>query len=322
MAILTMELPEISKDLVVTGFGAVLGFLATIVVEQFKRRREPQKRLVWTATTHSADIALDDEMRRRLHISFDGTQVEDLTSVEFTLHNAGNTVIHEHQVRFEFPEHCTVLAADVHPVPEREMGAQRRGDLEVGTREAVFRISHLERGQRVGFRVVASGADSANWKTVSHNDAGDVEYQEGSDARTVSDADHVPQFLALLLLLLTLPPLFRTVASQIDFDLGPFVETAIYGFCLLGMFPHVLPACRTVRDALIAHRLSRSDTMPRIEVRGTDNAVVYGQAMHGVTINPDPRPPPPRASDATGTRADHRAASQQDDTRSDAQPAS
>jgi hypothetical protein len=281
------EFSGIGKDLIVTGVGAVLGFLFAIILEQLKKRQESRKQLTWEATTQSADVALNEEVRRRTSITFDGVPVHSLTSIEFTLTNSGNTVVRDHQLRFEFPEGCRVLEAELHPAPEREMGAARRPEREENDHEAVFAIGHFEHGRTLRIRVVAAGADAGGWKPISHNSSGDVEFRERSAARTVEDSEHVPQFLILGLFMLTVPPLIPFLSQYYDYDLGEPLSALIRVAFLVALMPHLAPTCRVIRDALIKAQSNEKST--HLEVRGERNTVLHGDRIGDVTIRPDPQ---------------------------------
>ncbi|MFJ9126986.1 hypothetical protein ACIRJS_23125 [Streptomyces sp. NPDC102340] len=295
--LLALELPG-SKELVSAVVGAVLAFIAALAIEGYKQRRSPQKRLAWTATTRSADVALDDGMRELLQIRFNGTPVDNLTSVEFGLQNTGNTVVRDHQIRLEFPDGCQVLAAEVHPAPEREMAVLRRLDLEEGPREAVFRIGHFEKNRRVSFRIVASGPNSPQWTPISHNESGDVEFREGGEVRAVADAEHVPTFLSLLLLMLALPPLFRWVGAQVGPPWEDLLSMLVYATCLIGILRHITPAFRSVRDTLVALQTSRkSGSDQQFYIYESENFALSGGSMSDIEIAP-PSPRTPRQAES------------------------
>ncbi|MFD4573484.1 hypothetical protein ACFWNK_13510 [Streptomyces sp. NPDC058417] len=239
-------LTEFQQNLIIALGGTLVGVLGTMAIEYVKARREPTRRLSYDAETRTAIVSAAEQVRPLLGLTYDGRPVEDLSSVEFTVENTGNRVIQEQQLRFRFADGSEVLDAEATSAHEAEWGVLRRPDLEQGVREAVFAIGHLERGQRVTFRLLASGRDSGRWEVVPHNPLGDVDLRERSTARMKEDREHMPAFFALSFLLLAVPPLFPVFGVA-----GDLAVTFVRAGLLAAILPHLAPTARALRDVLV-----------------------------------------------------------------------
>jgi hypothetical protein len=269
-------LTDFQRDLIIALSGGLVGVLGTMAIEYEKARREPTKRLSYDAETRTAIVSADEQVRPRLGLTYDGRYVEDLSSVEFTVENTGNCVVQQQQLRFRFAGG----------------GVQRRPDLEQSRREAVFAIGHLERGQRVTFRLLASGRGSGSWEVVPHNPLGDVDLRERSAARMKDDREHMPAFFSLSFLLFTVPPVF----SAFGF-VGELTAAFVSASFIAAVVPHLAPTARALRDVLV-----RSDQPGRIVTVGGDvqdavlavgdnNTIRYTSGETGPTGQPDPADP-------------------------------
>ncbi|QNP71688.1 hypothetical protein IAG44_21150 [Streptomyces roseirectus] len=238
-------LSEFQQNLVVAVVGTVVGVLGTVAIEHVKMRREPMKRLTWEAEVQNAMVSTDDAIRRRLRLSYNGTTIDGLSSIEFRVENTGNRVVKDERLRFRLPTGTQIIEAVPTSAPEREMGVARRPDLEQDTGEAVFTIAQLERGQTLALRLSVSSPDISGWKVVAHNDEGDVEFHERSAARRKQDREHVPAFFTLAFLLITVPPLVSLLG-----DAGRLAAVVLGVAFLIGAAPHIAPTGRTLRDFL------------------------------------------------------------------------
>ncbi|MGW6961268.1 hypothetical protein [Streptomyces chartreusis] len=285
-------LTDFQRDLIIALAGGLVGVLGTMAIEYVKARREPTKRLSYDAETRTAIVSADDQVRPRLGLTYDGRYVEDLSSVEFTVENTGNCVVQQQQLRFRFADSSEVLDAAATSTHEAEWGVQRRPDLEQSHREAVFAIGHLERGQRVTFRLLASGRGSGSWEVVPHNPLGDVDLRERSAARMKDDREHMPAFFSLSFLLFTVPPVF----SAFGF-VGEVTAAFVSASFIAAAVPHLAPTARALRDVLFrSHQPGRiltvgGDVQEGVLVAGDNNMIRYVSGETGPTGQPDPADP-------------------------------
>ncbi|MFD6939701.1 hypothetical protein ACFWAP_26580 [Streptomyces goshikiensis] len=283
-------LTDFQQNLVIALAGGIVGVLGAMAIERMKSRREATKRLSWDADTRTAVVSTDETIRPLLQLSYNGITVEDLSSVEFRVENTGNRVVQEQQLRFRFPDGTQVLDAAVSSRPEQEMGVARHPEREESAREAVFAIGHLERGQFVAFRLLASGRDAGNWDVIPHNASGDVDFHERSADRRRDDREHVPAFLALAFLLFTVPPLFTLLGS-----IGEFAALIVSIAFLASIAPHLAPTARTLRDFV-----TRPVAAPAVTVGHANSCVLaFGEGAQINDVSFLPNEPTAGATDPT-----------------------
>ncbi|MBT2439027.1 hypothetical protein J7E93_02600 [Streptomyces sp. ISL-36] len=94
-----------------------------------------------------------------------------------------------------------------------------------------------------------SGRDAGKWKVIPHNPGGDVGFHERSAERRRDDREHVPAFLSLTFLLLSVPPLFAFLG-----DIGELAAAIVSIAFLASIAPHLSPTARALRDFLTRPR--------------------------------------------------------------------
>ncbi|MGW5779110.1 hypothetical protein [Streptomyces sp. NPDC003863] len=195
-------------------------------------------------------------------------------------------------MRFRFAEGSEVLDAAATSAYEAEWGVQRRQDLERSPREAVFAIGHSERGQRVTFRLLASGRDSGSWKVLPRNPLGDVDLRERSAARMKDDREHMPAFFWMFFLLFTVPPVF----CAFGFVGEPAAAFVRAGF-IAAVVPHLAPRTRALRGVLVRPPQPGDIYTFHGDVRGTaltfgdSGTINYSSVESRPTGHPDPADP-------------------------------
>lgn len=239
---------DFQQKVIVGVVSAILAFLSTFFFERRKARREPRKELTWVAHTQAGLVTIDPQFQERVALIYDGDVVDNISSVDFKVQNTGNEVIKNHLIRFSFPRECRVLETRLSPEPERELKVQRDREAEEGENEVIYRIGHLETGQEVGLQIVASGTSAKDWKPHSHNDEGNVRFEERSQARAKDDSEHLAPFLVLTFALLTIPPFLEITPT-----LGEFLSYAFRGTMLIMLAPHIAPTSRLIKQS-VAHR--------------------------------------------------------------------
>ncbi|MFC4494889.1 hypothetical protein ACFPA8_12160 [Streptomyces ovatisporus] len=249
--------------------------LATVAAFRFQASREPRKRLVWSSKTQRAGIDLDSDVRQGIQLFYHGNPVDELTLVEFKVENAGNRVVRDHQVRLEFPQSAVVVDSHCSPVPDRELGVERRADREQGRNEVIYSVGQLERDQSVTVKILASGAGGEKWRPISHSPEGDVQFVEGSVVRTADDSEHVVPFCFALLLLAVLAGIgtSRVLMGQpVIVNLAALlVFLTVLGFALR----HLAPAVRFVRDVMLRWYETRGN---QVTVHGSVSALSIGDS--------------------------------------------
>ncbi|WP_159107015.1 hypothetical protein [Streptomyces coelicoflavus] len=201
------------------------------------------------AHTQAGLVTIDPKFQERVALSYDNNPVDNINSVDFKVQNTGNEVIKNHSIRFTFPPECRVLESRLSPEPERELKVRRDEPSEEGSNEVVYRIGHLEAGQDVGLQIVASGTSAKDWEPHSHNEEGNVRFEERSQARAKDDSEHVTPFLVLTFALLAIPPFLEFTPT-----LGEFLSFAFRGTMLILLAPHIAPTSRLIKQIATQRR--------------------------------------------------------------------
>ncbi len=226
---------------------ALLGFASSYTLERIKRRREPNRQISWDANTEQGIVETHPDLRQSIDIRYKGSPVSSLTAVTCRITNTGNMVVKNQQVRFAFPVGTTLLDASLDPVPQREIGAIREVDQEMAPLEAIYKISHLERGQDVVVKLLATGKEASNWQVFPFNEDGDVDFQERDNSRRREDKEHVVPFLTILTAMILFGFIATPLASNI---LLTYILSLVELTLAILLSSHVLSMARWIRDTL------------------------------------------------------------------------
>ncbi|MGI5348832.1 hypothetical protein ACQEU8_11635 [Streptomyces sp. CA-250714] len=254
--------------------GAVATLLASYLAFRLQSAREPRKRLVWNAKTQGAGIDIDSDIRQRIQLLYRGSPVDELTLIEFHVENAGNQVIRDHQIRFEFPPTAALVDAHCSPEPDRELGVERRTSLEQSRSEVIYGLGQLESGQGVTFKILASGQGGERWRPISYSPEGGVQFVEGSVIRTANDSEHVVPFCFSAFLLMALAGLGASGLVR-NLSVMPKIAIGVIALIVVGFaLRHLAPAVRFVRDVMLKWYETRSAN--EITVQGSVSALSVG----------------------------------------------
>ncbi len=99
---------------------AILGFLFALLLEFLKRRAGPRDSLVWSLDRESTSFDVDRDVRDNLEVRYRDRPVGDLTWARFSVHNTGNTLVRDLELRFALPEGAVLhdLGPKSTPAPE------------------------------------------------------------------------------------------------------------------------------------------------------------------------------------------------------------
>ena len=233
---------------------ALLGFAFSYALERIKRRREPNRQISWDAATEQGIIETHPDLREKIDVTYNGLKVDGLTAVTCRLTNTGNRVVKNQEVRFTFPAGVKLLDASLDPVPQREIGVTRITAKEAPM-EAIYRIDHLEKGQDVIVKLLATGKEASDWKLFPFNQDGDVDFQQRDNIRRREEKEHVVPFLTILTVMIIFEAIAAPLASKTPFAyIPPIVELALAAL----LSSHVLPMARWIRDTFSSYDNSHS----------------------------------------------------------------
>ncbi|MFF4041611.1 hypothetical protein [Streptomyces sp. NPDC001816] len=232
--------------------GAILAFIGNFLLDQYKRRREPRKRLTWTAHTQVGIVSVDPKFQQLVKLAYNEEPIENICALDFKVKNTGTEVVKNHQVRLAFPEESKVLEARLSPEPDRELGVIRNAAKEEANSEVVYEIGHLEVGEEVNIQVVATGRTAKDWRVRSHNDEGNVRFEEREVQRITDDTEHIVPFVVLMITLWFLPGVFSYAGS-----LGGLAAGVVQLALFVALISQLVPVARILRDLVLRMQSDR-----------------------------------------------------------------
>lgn len=244
----SIGLDPLTEKTLIAVVSAVLSLITGYILLQLKERREPKKRLSYDLEMRHGLIAVEESISRNVSLNYKGQPADKLTYVRCDIKNTGNSVVKAEFIRFEFGHGSRILDAYMDPPPPREYGVSEVSDGDVIQHERRYRISHLEKQQKVGFRFVLSDAPETEPTIIPFNDEGDVEVAAASITRAADDRRLVEQFMYLFILSLIVPPVFRLLPGI----LRDGALVLVYGILAVAMLPLLRPVSRSIAGAIAA----------------------------------------------------------------------
>jgi hypothetical protein len=241
---------------------AVFGFIANYALDQLKRRREPRKQLSYEMDISKGLVTVQEKLKEKIKILYGGQEIRDVYSILCILENSGNTVVKNQYIRFSLPPETGIIDEYFEPLPEPELGLQDAPTPTLRPSERRYLITHMEKGQRVGFNFITAGGTTPELKLHPYNEAGDVDFVPRSITVVADEMHHVRTFIKLLILFWVIPPIFYLIPFTGSTAVG-FVRLIIAGLMILHLQPFV-----TVLGEVIL-RFSRSHSVEsRIQLAG------------------------------------------------------
>ncbi len=279
-------LTDFQQKAILVFVGAIIGFIGNFLNDQLKARRSPGKRLTWNARTQVGIVSIDPKFQRHIKIAYNEKPIDDICSVDFRVKNTGNEVVKNQRMRLVFPEESRVLEVSLSPEPDRELGVTRNVAQEETDREVVYEIGHLEVGEEVSLRIVATGQTAKNWRVRSHNDEGNVRFEEGEAQRITDDTQRIVPFIVLTFTLWALPNIFSYFGQ-----FGSYAVTLVQLALFIAIIPQLTPVARVLKD--LAVRVQSGKTGTKINITGRDNSVIH-QSGSGFVELGSPKPGEPQ----------------------------
>ena len=266
---------SIWEKIIVAVVSAMLSFLGAMLLERYKKKREPRKLISYEKILHKGIVAVDDEIRGKTAVLYRDTELKDPYRLCFKFENSGNSLIKGQYIRFKFPDGCNVVDTYLAPMPEPELGFEEIKDPTLGTQEKKFKISHFEIGRSVNLRFVLSGSLDKDVEMHPFNEEGGVTIIERTAAQALTDSDKLTRFLWLVFLLWILPKLFYIIPIIKIADLGA-------GILRLGIAIFLLPLLNPV-VRIIADRFIRIGGVAQegasVQVRGIESGATVQIAI-------------------------------------------
>lgn len=256
-------------------FSALLSFGAALYFAHRKSREEPIKRISYTTDVQPGLVSIDEAIADEVTVRYKSSTVDKLSLVSVDIYNSGNTVVKDEEIRFEFPTGAEIIETRFDPPLKPEVPVEA---VDASVSNPKYRLRHLERGQRVGFRfVVASSGVLARPELHPFNEAGDVDFAPGrADDVARDDArSHVSRFVFLLGLVWLIPPLAYVLPlEEFNNSVAAFIRIALVAM----MLPHFPYFVESVTSRLIGTSRTERNASSGIQIDYIrDSSVVISQ---------------------------------------------
>ncbi len=295
---------DFGQKILILLIGSIVTFCTTFFFAIHKRRDTPSRRLQYSSRLQPGLVSIDESIKHDVALRYKGSTVDKLVLVSIDVWNSGNTVVKGQELRFEFPGSASIIDTSFDPPLTPELQVDCFNDSPNNPR---FRIPHLERRQRVGFRFVVAGNAMEAVPTIHpFNESGDVALVQGhAYDEDVEKADiRIERFILLFALFLFVPPTTAILGSEVSHRFSALVQLII----LVAMAPQLAHVAASVALLLRPSR-AKSHSEDTIAIDNVSNSGVMVIVGGGPGTQPqaiiDPAegiPPKPRGGRVAAAR--------------------
>jgi hypothetical protein len=278
---------------------AIIGFVGSYVLEQYKRRREPHKQISWDMRVERGLVAVSPSVKERVQILYRNSPADNLHAVRFKASNTGNRVIKNQYIRFEFGPLTTMIDEGRDPPAPRELGVEQARTPDLPRNETRYVIKHLERRQEVDFLLVVAGKDAGEPVPYHLNDEGDVDFIPRDVARVTEDIEHVQPFAFWLFLFLFVPSIFGFVSNSFFFFFSDFSGAFVVLLRVVLLIPvllHLRPVTRLVQRC-VSTLIADVKASQEVRISGgrnftflSENSTLHGDISFGQDESNEEKP--------------------------------
>jgi hypothetical protein len=231
-------------DIALVILGAVLTIVTNYVSERLKLKYKLRKQLSYDILTKKDLVEVEEKIRDKVKIIYNGKIIDNLYYVAVDLENSGNTVIKKQHVRFEFPEGTKIIEPFFEPLPEPEIGLEEEINDPKKPHELKYKIGHLESGQRLGYRfILTSDKPEVTPKLHPYNAEGGVVFVPKSISKSRDEKDDITSFITLCLYFLIIPAIIRDL-------LGIFASGIVRFVIIIALIPFIKPFAKAIGELL------------------------------------------------------------------------
>jgi len=172
-----------------------LGVLFTVI---WQRYTDKKRRIVYKINRTQMSLNVQEPLKDRVSVSFDGQAVESLYAFEVNAENTGNLPVNDQIIQFEFSEKATPIApAEYKHRPL--IGPISKTSEEYNPYRITYSIKLLPVGQRVVFRFYTKNNQDDSILVYDRNETHpDTEIIEQSNARIATISSNIEQLVLLL----------------------------------------------------------------------------------------------------------------------------
>ncbi len=226
---------DLVEKVVIALVSAVLAFSSNFLLAAIKRRSAPKKELSYNTSVSGGLVTIEDTVRQRIKVEYQGRTVNDLYHIQCSIENSGTSVIKDQYIRFEIAGSGELIDYYLDPRPEPELKVEEAPIEPQSTVGKRYRIGHLERRQRVAFHFITAGTAAPELKLHPFNEEGGVDLVPRSISVAAGQAQKISEFLYLYLLFLLLPPALRSL----PYGIGVTPAAIVMLILLLLMIPRI-----------------------------------------------------------------------------------
>jgi hypothetical protein len=211
---------------------AGLGFLANLLLDSLRRRREPRRQLAysWVETPITLPIR-DDAVAPRLQLTYAGRAVSELHTVTYQIRNSGNLLLKEQYLRFEFADGLRILDSGFvrPPAPELQSEAHVTSPVvlpQPATALGHFKLGHLNPRDEVVLFLLVEGQPYEAPNVHLYNAESEVEIVETSVQQVRAERERIAALIGKVATLSAIGALLRSV------DFAVHLDEVLWGFSL------------------------------------------------------------------------------------------
>jgi hypothetical protein len=269
------------QSFVIAIVSAFLGFIANLIIEKYKKKREPHKQLSYNKVIKKGIVDIEKDLQQKISILYDNHPAKNMYYILFDLENTGNRTIQAQEIRFEFPDGSQILDCFYDPAkPEAEMKVEELKDPGLSQYERKYRIGYMERGKKLGFRFIVAGSESQDMRMEHYtkNEKDEVDFVSGIVSKTANETETIKDFLMWVLIFIGVPP---SLEGLLFAPLGQNIAGLVRLFSLIFILQKVEFFVKAVID-IMSNMESKKGI--HIDESQIGNLVIQDESQGSVTI--------------------------------------
>ncbi|MCB0541008.1 MAG: hypothetical protein KDE33_26095 [Bacteroidetes bacterium] len=257
---------DFSINLSVALVAALLSFVSTYFFFIRQKRSEKKKQLSYDLKISHGLVEVGKEVKKFIKIRYKDLPTDNLSIIDFTVQNTGNSVIKNQDIRFSLESKSNFVDSFIDPKPEPEWRVE---EVEIpNDKDKKLRIGHLEKDKKVSLKFIVSGED-AKVKIVPHNDEGDVEFNPRSLTKKQDDAETLNRFFIVIFLIIANYLVLGGIETKFfNFDLPISIPSFVTLIILIFGLKDIINGLKVI----IERYLHEGD--PQFLIKDTKNAIL------------------------------------------------
>jgi hypothetical protein len=211
---LTPSSSDLTQNLIVAFVSAFLGFMASLLVEKYKKRSEPKFQISYLKVVKKGIVEIENDIKSKVSVLYNNCQAQSLYYFLFDIQNTGNRTIKEQEIRFEFSNGAEIIDIFYCPSkPEPEINLEQVQEVGLSNYEKKYKVGYFENGKKIGFRFIVASPNNndvtMNYFTKNANQ--DVIFAEKSAVKKASEVENIRDFIFWLIILIVVPSTLENI---------------------------------------------------------------------------------------------------------------